>query len=119
MSSPTRRPSHGLANAAPGVEVTRAEVGTAGSPTPPFRVGARAAARALLPTTSTDPARVMARHCPAVESGRDPADKMEIRTAARRGWQSRQPKASGTALVGKLEARRRPDHRGRRSECAG
>jgi hypothetical protein len=38
----------------------RAEVGTAGSPTPPYRVGARAAARASLPTTSTYPARAMA-----------------------------------------------------------
>jgi hypothetical protein len=84
MSSPTWRPSRGLANTAPGVEVTHAEVGTMGSPTPPYRVGARAAARALLPTTSTDPARVMARHRPAVESCRDPATKTEIQTAARR-----------------------------------
>jgi hypothetical protein len=106
MSSPTRRPSRGLANTAPGVEVTRAEVGTAGSPMSPYRVGARAEARALLPTTSTDPTRAMARRRPAVESCRDPAANTEIQTTARRGWQSRQPKASGTTCVGKQEARR-------------
>jgi hypothetical protein len=89
MSSPMRRPSRGLADATPGVEVTRAEVGTASSPTPPYKVGAHAAVEALLPTTSTNHARAMAHRRPAVESCLDPAAKMEIRTAARRGWQSR------------------------------
>jgi hypothetical protein len=59
-SSPTRRPSRRLAGTVPGVEVTRAEAGTAGSPTPPYRVRARAVAGTLLPTASTDPARAMA-----------------------------------------------------------
>jgi hypothetical protein len=55
MSSPTWTPSCGLAGPTPRVEVTRAEVSTAGSLTPPYRAGARAAAGASLPTTSTDP----------------------------------------------------------------
>jgi hypothetical protein len=55
----------------------------------------------------------------AVEFCRDPTAKKEISTATQRGWQSRQPKASGATRAGKQEAWRRPDDQGRRGECTG
>jgi hypothetical protein len=66
--------------------------------TPPYRVRARATAGASLPTTSTDHERWLRRR-PADEFCRDPT-ATEIWTAARGGWQSRQPKKSGTARAG-------------------
>jgi hypothetical protein len=52
------------------------------------------------------------RRRPFVEFCRDPTAKKEIRTAARRGWQSRQPKASGNTHAGKQGGAATTGHQG-------
>jgi hypothetical protein len=84
----------------------RAEVGTAGSPTLPYMVGACVVAEATLPTTSTDPARVMALPSASrriLSGSRHQEGDPDCSSAGVAEWAA---EGCGTARVGKQEAQR-------------
>jgi hypothetical protein len=118
-SSPTRRTSRRLTGATSGVEVTRAKLAPRALRRHLIGLGLLQRPELRDPLLPQILHEGWLHHRSAIEFCQDPSTKKEIRTVARRGWQSRQLKASGTTRTGKQEARQRPDDRGRRSECAG